>query len=147
MMPKPIAMDSGSGHARQREPLEGQDQNIVLSRRATEGELSQTARYFCGGISQATQRPCLPYATPPQTPTTGWCPGYEAPVYIAWSSGNRSAIVQGSQSTSRERTTRTSRGWSSGRLIRHQTRTWSLRQLRPPEWTESKEDGSWRPGM
>ena len=56
-------------------------------------ELSQTARYFCGGIinhAKALSAIC--------NPTTNsyhrLVPGYEAPAYIAWSAGNRSAIVR-----------------------------------------------------
>ena len=91
MMPKPIAMDSGSGmHV-----------NVSLWRGKTnvfydsdeDDELSQTARYFCGGIlnhAKALSAIC--------NPTTNsyhrLVPGYEAPAYIAWSSGNRSAIVR-----------------------------------------------------
>ena len=56
-------------------------------------ELSQIGRYFCGGIlhhAKALSAIC--------NPTTNsyhrLVAGYEAPVYIAWSSGNRSAIVR-----------------------------------------------------
>ena len=56
-------------------------------------ELSQTGRYFCGGIinhAKALSAIC--------NPTTNsyhrLVPGYEAPAYIAWSAGNRSAIVR-----------------------------------------------------
>ena len=56
-------------------------------------ELSQLGRYFCGGIinhAKSLSAIC--------NPTTNsyhrLVPGYEAPAYIAWSSGNRSAIVR-----------------------------------------------------
>ncbi|MDE0266118.1 MAG: type I glutamate--ammonia ligase [Thaumarchaeota archaeon] len=91
MMPKPIAMDSGSGmHVNV--SLWKKDRNMFYDS-GSEDELSQTARYFCGGViehAKALSAIC--------NPTTNsyhrLVPGYEAPAYIAWSSGNRSAIVR-----------------------------------------------------
>jgi len=90
-MPKPIAMDSGSGMHVNVSLWKGKTNVFYDS--AEDDELSQTARYFCGGIlnhSKALSAIC--------NPTTNsyhrLVPGYEAPAYIAWSSGNRSAIVR-----------------------------------------------------
>jgi len=91
MMPKPIAMDSGSGmHVNV--SLWKNNENMFFDP-DKEDELSQTARYFCGGVithAKALSAIC--------NPTTNsyhrLVPGYEAPAYIAWSSGNRSAIVR-----------------------------------------------------
>lgn len=91
MMPKPIAMDSGSGmHVNV--SLWKKERNTFYDK-DSENELSQTARYFCGGVithAKALSAIC--------NPTTNsyhrLVPGYEAPAYIAWSSGNRSAIVR-----------------------------------------------------
>ncbi|KFM15829.1 Glutamine synthetase protein [Marine Group I thaumarchaeote SCGC RSA3] len=91
MMPKPIAMDSGSGMHVNVSLWKGKENTFFDP--DDEDELSQTARYFCGGIinhAKALSAIC--------NPTTNsyhrLVPGYEAPAYIAWSSGNRSAIVR-----------------------------------------------------
>ena len=91
MMPKPIAMDAGSGMHTNVSLWKG-GENAFFDKDDAD-ELSQTARYFCGGImshAQALSAIC--------NPTTNsyhrLVPGYEAPAYIAWSSSNRSAIVR-----------------------------------------------------
>jgi glutamine synthetase len=91
MMPKPIAMDSGSGMHVNVSLWKGK--NNIFYDSDEDDELSQTARYFCGGIlnhAKALSAIC--------NPTTNsyhrLVPGYEAPAYIAWSAGNRSAIVR-----------------------------------------------------
>ncbi|MFM9875446.1 MAG: type I glutamate--ammonia ligase [Nitrosarchaeum sp.] len=91
MMPKPIAMDAGSGMHVNVSLWKGKD-NVFYDPDDVD-ELSQTAKYFCGGIinhAKALSAIC--------NPTTNsyhrLVPGYEAPAYIAWSAGNRSAIVR-----------------------------------------------------
>jgi glutamine synthetase len=91
MMPKPIAMDAGSGMHVNVSLWKGKE-NVFYDPDDTD-ELSQTAKYFCGGIinhAKALSAIC--------NPTTNsyhrLVPGYEAPAYIAWSAGNRSAIVR-----------------------------------------------------
>jgi glutamine synthetase len=91
MMPKPIAMDAGSGMHVNVSLWKGKD-NVFYDPDDAD-ELSQTAKYFCGGIinhAKALSAIC--------NPTTNsyhrLVPGYEAPAYIAWSAGNRSAIVR-----------------------------------------------------
>jgi glutamine synthetase len=90
-MPKPIAMDSGSGMHVNVSLWKGKENAFYDP--DDEIELSQAGRYFCGGIinhAKALSAIC--------NPTTNsyhrLVPGYEAPAYIAWSSGNRSAIVR-----------------------------------------------------
>ena len=91
MMPKPITSDSGSGmHVNV--SLWNEQKNEFFDAN-NDIELSQIGRYFCGGIlhhAKALSAIC--------NPTTNsyhrLVAGYEAPVYIAWSSGNRSAIVR-----------------------------------------------------
>lgn len=91
MMPKPIAMDAGSGmHTN---VSLWKDRKNAFFDEDDPDELSQIARYFCGGImdhAKALSAIC--------NPTTNsyhrLVPGYEAPAYIAWSSSNRSAIVR-----------------------------------------------------
>ena len=92
MMPKPISMDAGSGMHVNVSLWKGKDNNIFFDENDPE-ELSQVARYFCGGImnhAKALSAIC--------NPTTNsyhrLVPGYEAPAYIAWSASNRSAIVR-----------------------------------------------------
>ena len=90
-MPKPIAMDAGSGMHVNVSLWKGKENAFYDP--DDEIELSQAGRYFCGGIinhAKALSAIC--------NPTTNsyhrLVPGYEAPAYIAWSAGNRSAIVR-----------------------------------------------------
>jgi glutamine synthetase len=56
-------------------------------------ELSQTGRYFIGGIlGHAASLAAL--ASPTVNSYHRMVPGFEAPVYAAWSRGNRSAVVR-----------------------------------------------------
>ena len=91
MMPKPISMDSGSG-MHTNVSLWKNDQNAFFDQ-ASELELSQVGRYFCGGIMSHAK--ALTAITNPTTNSYHrLVPGYEAPVYIAWSSSNRSATIR-----------------------------------------------------
>lgn len=56
-------------------------------------ELSQTGRYFIGGILYHA-RSLAAFVAPTVNSYHRMVPGFEAPVYIAWSKGNRSAIVR-----------------------------------------------------
>ena len=92
MMPKPIAKDNGSGmHVNV--SLWKDDSNLFFDPDDKEAELSDTARYFGGGILEHASALAAIVA-----PTTNsyrrLVPGYEAPVYIAWSTSNRSAIIR-----------------------------------------------------
>lgn len=91
MMPKPISMDSGSGMHTNVSLWKGK-KNVFYDA-ADDDELSQVGRYFCGGIIQHAKA-----LSAISNPTTNsyhrLVPGYEAPVYIAWSASNRSAIVR-----------------------------------------------------
>jgi glutamine synthetase len=92
MMPKPIALDNGSGmHVNV--SLWDKEKNLFFDVNDTYAEMSQTARYFAGGILNHASALAAIVA-----PTTNsyrrLVPGYEAPVYIAWSTGNRSAIIR-----------------------------------------------------
>jgi len=91
MMPKPISMDSGSG----------MHTNVSLWKNKENAffdvddkdELSQAGRYFCGGVINHAR--ALTAITNPTTNSYHrLVPGYEAPVYIAWSTGNRSATIR-----------------------------------------------------
>ena len=91
MMPKPISMDSGSG-MHTNVSLWKNDQNTFFDLES-DLELSQVGRYFCGGIMSHAK--ALTAITNPTTNSYHrLVPGYEAPVYIAWSSSNRSATIR-----------------------------------------------------
>jgi glutamine synthetase len=91
MMPKPIALDNGSGmHVN---VSLWNDKNEFYDPNDKHAELSQLGRYFGGGIMEHASSLSAIVA-----PTTNsyrrLVPGYEAPVYVAWSKRNRSAIVR-----------------------------------------------------
>ena len=91
MMPKPISMDSGSG-MHTNVSLWKNDKNAFYDK-DDDLELSQLGRYFCGGIIDHSK--ALTAITNPTTNSYHrLVPGYEAPVYIAWSSSNRSATIR-----------------------------------------------------
>ena len=91
MMPKPISMDSGSG-MHTNVSLWKNEQNTFFDQES-DLELSQVGRYFCGGIMSHAK--ALTAITNPTTNSYHrLVPGYEAPVYIAWSSSNRSATIR-----------------------------------------------------
>jgi glutamine synthetase len=67
--------------------------NIFFDRDDDYAELSQIARYFIGGIlDHASSLAAL--VTPTVNSYYRMIPGFEAPVYIAWARGNRSAVVR-----------------------------------------------------
>ena len=91
MMPKPISMDSGSG-MHTNVSLWRNKENAFFDK-DDKDELSQTGRYFCGGVINHAR--ALTAITNPTTNSYHrLVPGYEAPVYIAWSTGNRSATIR-----------------------------------------------------
>jgi len=91
MMPKPISMDSGSG-MHTNVSLWKNKENAFFDK-DDKDELSQVGRYFCGGVINHAR--ALTAITNPTTNSYHrLVPGYEAPVYIAWSTGNRSATIR-----------------------------------------------------
>src|SRR5688500_1128320 len=92
MMPKPIALDNGSGmHVNI--SLWNKGKNLFYDSADEYAEMSQTARYFCGGIIEHA-RALAGIVAPTTNSYRRLVPGYEAPVYVAWSTGNRSAIIR-----------------------------------------------------
>ncbi len=91
MMPKPVSMDAGSGmHTN---VSLWKDKKNAFFDKDDPDELSQLGRYFCGGIIDHAR--ALSAITNPTTNSYHrLVPGYEAPVYMAWSGSNRSAIVR-----------------------------------------------------
>jgi len=91
-MPKPISGVNGNGmHVHQSlEDLGGR--NVFYDENSSDG-LSQTARYYIGGLLEHARENCAILAS--------WVnsykrlvPGYEAPVYISWAHLNRSALIR-----------------------------------------------------
>ncbi|MDG6958004.1 MAG: type I glutamate--ammonia ligase [Nitrososphaerota archaeon] len=91
-MPKPIFGDNAVGMHVHSSLWKG-GKNAFFDPADEYAELSQTARYYIGGIMAHSRALCAIVA-----PTTNsyhrLVPGYEAPVYIAWSKMNRSANVR-----------------------------------------------------
>jgi glutamine synthetase len=67
--------------------------NIFYDRDDNYAELSQTGRYFIGGILEHASS-LAAIVAPTVNSYQRIIPGFEAPVYLAWSRGNRSAIVR-----------------------------------------------------
>jgi glutamine synthetase len=92
MMPKPLVMDNGSGMHAHFSLWDG-GKNLFYDPDDSYAELSQLCRYFTGGVMEHARSLAAIYA-----PTTNsyrrLVPGYEAPVYVAWSLRNRSATVR-----------------------------------------------------
>src|ERR671914_1973430 len=92
MMPKPIALDNGSGmHVNI--SLWNEGKNLFFDTDDQYAEMSELARYFGGGIL-AHADALAAIVAPTTNSYRRLVPGYEAPVYVAWSTGNRSAIIR-----------------------------------------------------
>lgn len=90
-MPKPLANDNGSGlHIN---TSLWYDYNAFYDANDNYAELSQLARYFIGGLLEHA-RSLAAIAAPTTNSYKRLTPGYEAPIYIAWSRSNRSAIIR-----------------------------------------------------
>ena len=68
-------------------------QNIFFDGDDQYANISQSGRYFIGGILDYS-RSLVAITSPTVNSYYRMVPGFEAPVYIAWSRGNRSAIVR-----------------------------------------------------
>ncbi len=90
-MPKPLDRINGSGmHLNM--SLFNEKGNVFFDENAEE-QLSQEARYFLGGLIKHARN-----YTAVMNPTVNsykrLVPGYEAPVYVAWSGHNRSPLIR-----------------------------------------------------
>jgi len=90
-MPKPIFGENGSGmHVHQSLYKDGEnafyDENDRLG-------LSKTAYHYIGGLLKHA-RAITAITNPSVNSYKRLVPGYEAPVYLAWSSANRSALIR-----------------------------------------------------
>jgi glutamine synthetase len=91
-MPKPIFGDNAVGmHVHS--SLWTAGKNAFFDPEDQYAELSQTARYYIGGIMEHSRALCA-IVDPTTNSYHRLVPGYEAPVYIAWSRMNRSANVR-----------------------------------------------------
>src|SRR5258706_5254047 len=89
--PKPVFDDNGSGMHVHSSLWKGST-NVFYDEKGYAG-LSQTAKYYIGGILK--HAPALLALTSPSTNSyRRLVPGYEAPVNIAYSQRNRSAICR-----------------------------------------------------
>jgi len=90
-MPKPVLGVNGSGmHTHQ--SLFCRGRNAFFDERG-EGELSQTCRYYIGGLLRHARAFCA-ITNPLVNSYKRLVPGYEAPTAIAWSTRNRSPLVR-----------------------------------------------------
>ena len=104
-MPKPIFEehdptkgDNGSGmHVSvsfwKKSTSRTNNSNIFYDSEDSYSELSQVGRYFIGGLLDHAQS-LSALVTPTVNSYYRIIPGFEAPVYVAWARGNRSAVVR-----------------------------------------------------
>ena len=92
LMPKPIYGDNGIGmHTNQ--SLWSKGKNAFFDPTDRYAEVSQTCRYYIGGLLEHARAMCA-LTNPITNSYRRLVPGYEAPVFIAWSKANRSANVR-----------------------------------------------------
>ena len=91
-MPKPIFGDNAVGMHTHSSLWKG-GRNAFFDPEDSYAELSQTARYYIGGIMEHSRALCA-IVDPTTNSYHRLVPGFEAPVYIAWSKMNRSANVR-----------------------------------------------------
>ncbi len=90
-MPKPIAGENGSGmHIHQSLCSNGENVFYDPDDRLC---LSKTAYYYIGGLLKHA-RAFTAITNPTINSYKRLVPGYEAPVYVSWSSANRSALIR-----------------------------------------------------
>jgi len=91
-MPKPIFGDNASGmHVHQ--SLWTKGKNMMYDPKDEYAEISQTCRYYIGGLMDHARSLCA-FTNPTTNSYRRLVPGYEAPVFIAWSKRNRSANIR-----------------------------------------------------
>jgi glutamine synthetase len=91
-MPKPVFGDNGIGMHMNQSLWHG-EQNMFYDAADPYAELSQTGRYYVGGLLAHARALCA-ITNPTTNSYRRLVPGYEAPVFIAWSRANRSANVR-----------------------------------------------------
>ena len=92
LMPKPVYGDNAIGmHTNQ--SLWTKGKNAFYDEKDKYAEISQTCRYYVGGLMAHSRALCA-ITNPTTNSYRRLVPGYEAPVFIAWSRANRSASVR-----------------------------------------------------
>ena len=91
-MPKPIAEINGSG-MHSHISLFDEDGNNAFADDSDDFNLSETAYQFMGGVLNHAQA-FTAVTNPTVNSYKRLVPGYEAPIYVAWSDTNRSALVR-----------------------------------------------------
>jgi glutamine synthetase len=92
LMPKPVFLDNASGMHVHVSLWTGSN-NMFFDESDDYAELSQLGRYFGGGLMEHA-RALAPITNPTTNSYRRLVPGFEAPVYIAWSRRNRSANIR-----------------------------------------------------
>lgn len=91
-MPKPIFGDNASGmHVHQ--SIWNKSKNGFYDESDEYAQLSQTARYYIGGLMEHA-RALSAFCSPTTNSYRRLVPGFEAPVYVAYSKRNRSAAIR-----------------------------------------------------
>ncbi|HDN18295.1 MAG TPA: type I glutamate--ammonia ligase [Candidatus Bathyarchaeota archaeon] len=91
-MPKPVYLDNASGmHVHI--SIWRNKSNAMYNENDEYAELSQTGRYFVGGLLEHA-RALTAICCPTVNSYKRLVPGFEAPIYIMWSRRNRSALVR-----------------------------------------------------
>jgi glutamine synthetase len=91
-MPKPMYLDNASGMHVHTSIWKG-TKNAMYDEKDEYAELSQTGRYFIGGLMEHA-RALVAVACPTVNSYKRLVPGFEAPIYIMWSRRNRSALIR-----------------------------------------------------
>jgi len=92
LMPKPVYGDNAIGmHTNQ--SLWSKGKNTFYDEKDAYAEVSQTCRYYVGGLMKHSRALCG-ITNPTTNSYRRLVPGYEAPVFIAWSRANRSASIR-----------------------------------------------------
>jgi len=91
-MPKPVFGDNASGmHVHQ--SIWSNGKNAMYDPDDEYAEISQVCRYYIGGLMEHARALCA-FTCPTTNSYRRLVPGYEAPVFIAWSKRNRSANIR-----------------------------------------------------
>ncbi len=91
-MPKPFHGAAGNGMHIHLSLFNMENENLFFDERGY-GSLSETAKYFIGGLLLHAKA-LSAIAAPTVNSYKRLVPGYEAPIYVAWSRRNRSALVR-----------------------------------------------------
>ncbi len=91
-MPKPVFGDNGIGMHMNQSIWTG-GVNAFYDANDSYAEVSETCRYYVGGLLEHARALCA-ITNPTTNSYRRLVPGYEAPVFIAWSRANRSANVR-----------------------------------------------------